>query len=137
MSPPSTVYATTSQTQDYKTYLDFVLAMENRKEPQVLVLCHVRHVPTKTSSLSLLHAMFCLSWHNNKALQYLFRLLDIRGQGYLDSFTLGYFFRVSVQDEWGGWVQSHVNEFSSVCAWPNVGVNCNPHLCVGYRLYKT
>ena len=22
-------------TQDYKTYLDFVLAMENRKEPQV------------------------------------------------------------------------------------------------------
>jgi serine/threonine-protein phosphatase 2A regulatory subunit B'' len=46
---------------DYKTYLDFVLAMENKKEPQ--------------------------------GLQYLFRLLDIRGQGYLDSFTLNYFFR--------------------------------------------
>ena len=32
-----------------------------------------------------------------QALQYLFRLLDIRGQGYLDSFTLNYFFRVSVK----------------------------------------
>ena len=31
----------------------------------------------------------------SQALQYLFRLLDIRGQGYLDSFTLNYFFRVS------------------------------------------
>ena len=41
-------------------------------------------------------AMFCLSFHVNKALQYLFRLLDIRGQGYLDSFTLSYFFRVSI-----------------------------------------
>lgn len=46
---------------DYKTYLDFVLALENRKEPQ--------------------------------ALQYFFRILDVRQQGYLDAFTLNYFFR--------------------------------------------
>ena len=29
-----------------------------------------------------------------QALQYLFRLIDIKGQGYLDAFTLNYFFRV-------------------------------------------
>jgi Ca2+-binding EF-hand superfamily protein len=49
---------------DYKTYLDFVLAMENRHEPQ--------------------------------SLQYLFRILDINNKGYLDTFCLNYFFRVSV-----------------------------------------
>ncbi|GLH06950.1 Uncharacterized protein GBIM_12535, partial [Gryllus bimaculatus] len=46
---------------DYKTYLDFVLAMENRQEPQ--------------------------------SLQYLFRILDIHGKGFLDTFCLNYFFR--------------------------------------------
>ncbi|KAL1130103.1 hypothetical protein AAG570_013042, partial [Ranatra chinensis] len=46
---------------DYKTYLDFVLALENRHEPQ--------------------------------SLQYFFRILDINGKGYLDSFSLNYFFR--------------------------------------------
>ncbi|XP_063242830.1 serine/threonine-protein phosphatase 2A regulatory subunit B'' subunit gamma-like [Bacillus rossius redtenbacheri] len=46
---------------DYKTYLDFVLAMENRHEPQ--------------------------------SLHYLFRILDIDGKGYLDTFCLNYFFR--------------------------------------------
>lgn len=47
---------------DYKTYLDLVLALEYRKEPQ--------------------------------SLQYLFRVLDIHGKGYLDGFTLNYFFKV-------------------------------------------
>jgi serine/threonine-protein phosphatase 2A regulatory subunit B'' len=47
---------------DYKTYLDFVLALENRSEPQ--------------------------------ALHYLFRMLDVRGKGHLDVFSLNYFFRV-------------------------------------------
>ncbi|MGH0182198.1 UNVERIFIED_CONTAM: hypothetical protein FKN15_008475 [Acipenser sinensis] len=47
---------------DYKTYLDFVLALENRKEPA--------------------------------ALQYIFKLLDIENKGYLNVFTLNYFFRV-------------------------------------------
>ncbi|UYV68979.1 PPP2R3C, partial [Cordylochernes scorpioides] len=51
---------------DYKTYLDFVLALENKKEPQ--------------------------------ALQYFFRILDIRGQGFLDVFTLHFFFR-AIQDQ--------------------------------------
>jgi len=51
---------------DYKTYLDFVLALENRREPQ--------------------------------ALQYIFKLLDIRSLGYLDVFSLHYFFR-SIQDQ--------------------------------------
>lgn len=46
---------------DYKTYLDLVLALENKHEPQ--------------------------------ALQYLFRFLDIKHQGYLDTFTLFYFFK--------------------------------------------
>lgn len=50
--------------QDYKTYLDFVLALENRKEPQ--------------------------------ALQYFFRILDLDNKGYLDLFSLKYFFRVRV-----------------------------------------
>ncbi|XP_045441314.1 serine/threonine-protein phosphatase 2A regulatory subunit B'' subunit gamma isoform X3 [Pipistrellus kuhlii] len=46
---------------DYKTYLDFVLALENRKEPA--------------------------------ALQYIFKLLDIENKGYLNVFSLNYFFR--------------------------------------------
>ncbi|CAN7978832.1 unnamed protein product [Ixodes persulcatus] len=46
---------------DYKTYLELVLALENRKEPQ--------------------------------ALQFFFRILDVRGCGYLDVFSLNYFFR--------------------------------------------
>merc|ERR1719228_1827705 len=46
---------------DYKTYLDFVLALENRKEPQ--------------------------------ALAYFFRILDVRHQGFLNTFCLNYFFR--------------------------------------------
>lgn len=49
--------------QDYKTYLDFVLALENRKEPA--------------------------------ALQYIFKLLDMENLGYLNVFSLNYFFRVS------------------------------------------
>lgn len=48
---------------DYKTYLDFVIALENRHEPQ--------------------------------SLQYLFRILDLNHEGYLTSFTLNYFFKVS------------------------------------------
>ena len=48
--------------QDYKTYLDFVLALENRKEPE--------------------------------ALRYLFRILDVQQRGYLNVFSLNYFFRV-------------------------------------------
>jgi len=51
---------------DYKTYLDFVLAMENKSEPQ--------------------------------SLQYLFRVLDTRHEGFLSVFSLNYFFR-SIQDE--------------------------------------
>lgn len=47
---------------DYKTYLDFVLALENRHEPQ--------------------------------SLHYFFRILDINGKGYLDTFCLNYFFKV-------------------------------------------
>lgn len=46
---------------DFKTYLDFVLACENRKEPQ--------------------------------SLQYFFRVLDIKGNGFLDAFSLNFFFR--------------------------------------------
>nr|ACO15348.1 Serine/threonine-protein phosphatase 2A regulatory subunit B subunit gamma [Caligus clemensi] len=51
---------------DYKTYIDFVLAFENRKYPQ--------------------------------SLQYFFRILDINQQGYLDSFTLNYFFKDILQE---------------------------------------
>ena len=46
---------------DYKTFLDFVLAMENKSSPQ--------------------------------SVQYIWRLLDIDKKGYLDSFTINYFFR--------------------------------------------
>lgn len=51
---------------DYKTYLDLVLALENRSEPQ--------------------------------SLAYLFRILDLQGKGYLDAFTLNYFFR-AIQEQ--------------------------------------
>ncbi|KAL7648208.1 UNVERIFIED_CONTAM: hypothetical protein RMT77_000111 [Armadillidium vulgare] len=51
---------------DYKTYLDFILALENQKEPQ--------------------------------ALQYFFKILDVDGKGYLNTFTLNYFFR-SIQEQ--------------------------------------
>ena len=51
---------------DYKSYLDFVLALENRNEPQ--------------------------------ALQYLFRILDIKQSGYLTPFDINFFFR-SIQKQ--------------------------------------
>ena len=51
---------------DYKTYLDFVLAMENKKEPQ--------------------------------SLQYLFKILNVRNEGYLNLFSLNFFFR-AIQEE--------------------------------------
>ena len=51
---------------DYKSYLDFVLALENRNEPQ--------------------------------ALQYLFRILDIKQNGYLNPFDINFFFR-SIQKQ--------------------------------------
>uniref|UniRef100_A0A671XL82 Serine/threonine-protein phosphatase 2A regulatory subunit B'' subunit gamma n=1 Tax=Sparus aurata TaxID=8175 RepID=A0A671XL82_SPAAU len=51
---------------DYKTYLDFVLALENRKEPA--------------------------------ALQYIFKLLDMENRGYLNVFSLNYFFR-AIQEQ--------------------------------------
>ena len=51
---------------DYKTYLDFVLAMENKSDPQ--------------------------------SLQYLFRVLDTRSEGYLSVFSLNFFFR-AIQEE--------------------------------------
>lgn len=57
---------TYSGEMDYKTYLDLVLALENRAEPQ--------------------------------ALAFLFRILDLNGQGYLDTFTLNYFFR-AIQEQ--------------------------------------
>lgn len=50
---------------DYKTYLDFVLALENRKEPQ--------------------------------ALNYFFKILDVKHQGFLNTFCLNYFFRDILQ----------------------------------------
>lgn len=51
---------------DYKSYLDFVLALENRNEPQ--------------------------------ALQYIFRILDIKQHGYLNPFDINFFFR-SIQNQ--------------------------------------
>eukprot|EP00088_Acartia_fossae_P021839 TRINITY_DN23209_c0_g1_i1.p1 TRINITY_DN23209_c0_g1~~TRINITY_DN23209_c0_g1_i1.p1 ORF type:complete len:444 (-),score=88.77 TRINITY_DN23209_c0_g1_i1:310-1641(-) len=51
---------------DYKTYLEFVLAMENKKEPQ--------------------------------AIQYLFRILDVRHEGFLSTYSLHYFFR-AIQEQ--------------------------------------
>ncbi|KAK6997884.1 serine/threonine-protein phosphatase 2A regulatory subunit B subunit gamma [Biomphalaria glabrata] len=51
---------------DYKTYLDFVLAMENRREPQ--------------------------------AQRYLFRILDVQHHGYLNVFSLNFFFR-AIQEQ--------------------------------------
>lgn len=56
---------TYSGEMDYKTFLDFVLAMETKKSPQ--------------------------------SLAYFWRLLDIKKQGYLDIFTINYFFREIVQ----------------------------------------
>jgi serine/threonine-protein phosphatase 2A regulatory subunit B'' len=57
---------TYSGEMDYKSYLDFVLALENRNEPQ--------------------------------ALQYIFRILDIKQKGYLNPFDLNFFFR-AIQKE--------------------------------------
>jgi Ca2+-binding EF-hand superfamily protein len=50
---------------DYKTFLDFVLAMENKKE--------------------------------QPALQYFWRLLDTNKSGFIDVFTINYFFREIVE----------------------------------------
>jgi len=50
---------------DYKSFLDFVLAMENKK--------------------------------TKEGLSYLFRLLDVKRVGYLDSFAISYFFRDIIQ----------------------------------------
>lgn len=43
--------------QDYKTYLDFVLALENRKEPQVGVITHKNA---------------CSNGHTNKSVIYIY-----------------------------------------------------------------
>lgn len=51
---------------DYKTYLDFVLALENKREPQ--------------------------------ALQYLFKILDVQHNGFLNTFAINYFFRAIQQE---------------------------------------
>ncbi|XP_046686350.1 serine/threonine-protein phosphatase 2A regulatory subunit B'' subunit gamma-like [Homalodisca vitripennis] len=61
---------------DYKTYLDFVLALENQHEPQ--------------------------------SLHYLFRILDIKNQGYLDTFCLNYFFR-EIQEQMSQYKQNAVS----------------------------
>lgn len=61
---------------DYKTYLDFVLALENRHEPQ--------------------------------SLHYLFRILDINNQGFLDTFCLNFFFR-AIQEQMSVHGQEPVN----------------------------
>lgn len=50
---------------DYKTFLDFVLAMENKNSRQ--------------------------------ALQYFWKIIDIRHQGYIDSFVVNYYFRAIVR----------------------------------------
>lgn len=71
---------------DYKTYLDLVLALENRRQPA--------------------------------ALAYLFRVLDINSQGYLDAFTLNYFFKVRGID---------TNNFVSFLAFPIFF--CSSHWC--------
>jgi len=60
---------------DYKTYLDFVLAMENKSDPQ--------------------------------SLQYLFRILDTRHEGYLSVYSINFFFR-AIQEEMKGHGQEPV-----------------------------
>merc|ERR1712187_147663 len=56
---------TNEREMDYKTFLDFVLAMENKNTKQ--------------------------------AIQYFWKIIDIRHQGYLDSFVINYFFRAIVR----------------------------------------
>jgi Ca2+-binding EF-hand superfamily protein len=56
---------TCEREMDYKTFLDFVLAMENKNTRQ--------------------------------ALQYFWKVIDIRHQGYVDSFVINYFFRAIVR----------------------------------------
>jgi hypothetical protein len=62
----------------------------------------------QNSDVSLCEDRYTLSL---QALQYLFRLIDFRGQGYLDAFTLNYYFRVSagiqfVVAHFAGWAAS-------------------------------
>jgi len=70
---------------DYKTFLDFVLAMECKKDPV--------------------------------SLAFLFRLLDIKKQGYLDRFTISHFFSEIVQRmrELDGWAAGDVVHVDDVC----------------------
>lgn len=64
---------------DYKTYLDFVLCMENRQEPQ---------------SLHYLFRFACTATYNHFITKkFRFRILDFEHSGYLTSFTLNYFFK--------------------------------------------
>ncbi|KAI9014786.1 hypothetical protein BC832DRAFT_546471 [Gaertneriomyces semiglobifer] len=76
---------------DYRSFLDFVLAIENIQTPE--------------------------------AMSYLFRMLDIAKQGYLDEFTILYFFKVSCQHQFTSF-QSACDEVSPGCSnqdrgtWP-------------------
>ncbi|KOB69170.1 Serine/threonine-protein phosphatase 2A regulatory subunit B'' subunit gamma [Operophtera brumata] len=110
---------------DYKTYLDLVLALENRKQPAALAyLFRVLDINSTgyldaygsgTLTRAFLQRVFqqCLTYdgemdyktyldlvlalENRKqpaALAYLFRVLDINSTGYLDAFTLNYFFKM-------------------------------------------
>ena len=77
---------------DYKTYLDFVLALENRKEPQALayffrILGNIYFAFFTLIIVDnyLYHVAYYLTW--------LHFYLDVRHQGFLNTFCLNYFFR--------------------------------------------
>jgi hypothetical protein len=75
--------------QDFKMYLDFVLTMENRNTPEAItvgslcLLVNSRHVYSSRELCTVLHFFW----------QFMFRLLDLKRQGYLDAPTIGYFFK--------------------------------------------
>ena len=77
---------------DYKTYLDFVLALENRKEPQALAyffrilgIIYFAFFTLIIVDNYLYHVAYYLTW--------LLFYLDVRHQGFLNTFCLNYFFR--------------------------------------------
>ncbi|CAH2231730.1 jg14310 [Pararge aegeria aegeria] len=110
---------------DYKSYLDLVLALENRREPAALAYLFrvldinsqgyldaftlnyffkrvIQQCMTYDGEMDYKSYLdLVLALENRRepaALAYLFRVLDINSQGYLDAFTLNYFFK-AIQEQ--------------------------------------
>ena len=115
-------FNTYSGEMDYKTFLDFILAMEYKKSQQSVA---VRRVASCTSHLSPTRTSHACA-HCRSAMavlaQYFFRVLDIHHKGYLTRFNINFFFREIL----ARMPQQEPIAVADVCVrWPAVAACCS------------